>query len=241
MSAAQSRDERLAVLAHELRTPLATLVNAAEWLERTAVREPSIRSISEIVARQTVVLQTLVEQLLDERRLDTDNVQLRMCEVDLRTVVSHAVEDHLPEMERAGLRCELAMDSQPIVVRGDAVKLGQVLANLLSNAIKFTPSAGLVQVAVRRSGAVASICVRDTGVGMAPELLPVIFDRYRQADRGSFGGLGLGLPIAKGLVELHGGEMSASSDGPGTGCTMEIRLPPAHSATAESHDRASEP
>jgi signal transduction histidine kinase len=218
------------VLAHELRTPLATLTNAAEWLERTGSSEPSIRQISAIVSRQTAILRSLVEQLLDVSRLDTQRVRLRMREVDLRAIVNDAVEDHRRELERAALELELVADGRPIVVTGDAVKLGQVMANLLSNAIKFTPPGGLVHVTVDASGATASIDVRDSGVGIAPDLLPVIFDRYAQANRGSFGGLGLGLPIAKGIVELHGGEISASSDGPGAGCTIRIRLPLARSA-----------
>jgi signal transduction histidine kinase len=227
-----SNEDRLAVLAHELRTPLSTLTNAAEWLERTAEHEPSIRRISAIVSRQTAVLRTLVEQLLDVGRLDMDRVQLRMRDVDVRAVASHAVEDRRREMERAGLTCELAPAPQPVVVTGDAVKLGQAMANLLSNAIKFTPPGGCVHIAVGSGGGSASICVRDSGVGIAPELLPVIFDRYRQGKRGSFGGLGLGLPIAKGIVELHGGEISAVSDGPGMGCEIRIRLPLARRADA---------
>lgn len=229
-----SSDERLAVLAHELRTPLSTLTNAAEWLERAAVREPSIRRVSAIVSRQTAILSALVEQLLDVRRLDTERVQLQMRVVDLRTVVSHAVEDRRREIEHAGLACELDAGSEPVMVTGDAVQLGQVMANLLSNAIKFTPAPGTVRVTVASNGDSASIRVCDTGIGMAPELLPVIFDRYAQATRGRSGGLGLGLPIAKGMVELHGGEIGAASDGPGTGCAIWIRLPLARRTEASA-------
>ncbi len=225
MCAAQTSEERLEELAHELRTPLSALANAAELLARCASREPSILGLSKIVSRQTEAMRVLVEQLLDVGRLDAQRLQLRMCELDLREVACNAVEDRREELERAGLRCELVVDSQPVPVKGDPVKLGQVLGNLLSNSIKFTRASGSVYVAVDVGSGCACLTVRDTGVGIPTELLPVIFDRYLQANRGSFGGLGLGLPIVKGLVELHGGEISASSDGLGRGCTMTVRLP----------------
>jgi signal transduction histidine kinase len=217
-------DERLAVLAHELRTPLSTLASAAEVLARCA-NEPSVVRISEIVSRQTATLRTLVEELLDANRVGAGRMELRMRALDLRDVTRNAVEDHRERFERAGLRCELTVDSQPLTVIGDPVKLGQVLGNLLSNAFKFTRAPGSVYVVAEPSGDRACLSVRDTGIGLAPELLPVIFDQYRQASRGSFGGLGLGLPIAKGLVELHGGEIRASSAGPGSGCTITVSLP----------------
>jgi signal transduction histidine kinase len=225
MCAARVSDERLTVLAHELCTPLSALSNAAELLARSAAREPAIARISEIVSRQTATIRTLVEQLLDVSRLDTEGVRLRMCDIDLRAVAANAVEDHRAQLEKAGLQFELLLDSQPVVVRGDELKLRLVMANLLSNAIKFTPAPGYVHIAVEVSGRCASLCVRDTGVGLAEDLLTAIFDRYQQADPGVFGGLGLGLPIVKGLVELHGGRISASSDGPGRGCTITIHLP----------------
>jgi two-component system, chemotaxis family, CheB/CheR fusion protein len=217
-------DDRLAILAHELRTPLAALASAAEVLARCA-KEPSIVRISEVVSRQTTTMQALVEELLEARRIDAGPLELRMREIDLRDVARNAVDDRREQFAAAGLRCALSLCEQPIPVRGDAVKLGQVLANLLSNALKFTPAPGSVHVAVEASADQASMTVCDTGLGVSAELLPVIFDRYRQARRGSHGGLGLGLPIAKGLVELHGGRILASSDGPGRGCTITVRLP----------------
>jgi signal transduction histidine kinase len=220
----KASDERLAVLAHELRTPLAALSSAAEVLARSA-SEPSIVRISEIVSRQTATMRALVEELLDVSRVDSGRLELRMRELDLREVVRAAVEDHRERFERAGLRCELTVDPQPIAVNADAVKLGQVLSNLLSNALKFTHAPGSVHVVAEARGDRACLSVRDTGIGLPAELLPVIFDRYCQAKRGSFGGLGLGLPIAKGLVELHGGEIRAFSDGPAEGCTITVRLP----------------
>jgi signal transduction histidine kinase len=220
----RASDERLAIIAHELRTPLSTIASAAEMLTRCA-NEPSILRISEIVSRQTATMRALVEELLDVSRIDTGRLALRMCALDLREVARNAVDDHREQFDRAGLHCELTLHSQPITVNGDAVKLGQVVGNLLSNAIKFTHAPGGVHVVVEANGDRACLDVRDTGIGLSAELLPVVFDRYRQANQGGFGGLGLGLPIAKGLVELHGGEIRAFSDGPGKGCTITVRLP----------------
>ena len=225
MSTARASDERLAELAHELRTPLSALANAAALLGQYAAREPSIARVSEIVARQTAAMCALVDELLEVSRLDSQRIELRLCGLDLRELARSAVEDRREDFERAGLRCELDVDSRALRVNGDAVKLGQVLGNLLSNAIKFTRAPGAVYVAVKGSDGCAWLTVRDTGVGISADLLPVIFDRYLQANRGSFGGLGLGLPIAKGLVELHGGKITAASDGPGKGCTMTVCLP----------------
>lgn len=221
---ARAGDDRLAIVAHELRGPLAALASAAEVLARRA-NEPSMVRISEIVSRQTRAMRELVEELLDASRIDAGRLALNTCVVDLRDVARRSVDDRRGQLDAAGLRCELSLSAEPIMVRADVVKLGQVLGNLLSNAIKFTHAPGRVYVAVEESNEWACVRVRDTGVGISAELLPVIFERYRQARMGSHGGLGLGLPIAKGLVELHGGELRAFSDGPGTGSTMTVRLP----------------
>ena len=239
VDARRSCDERLAVLAHELRTPLSALASAAEVLARCARDQPFVR-ISEIVLRQTATMRALVEELLDASRVDTGLLTLRMRELDLRDVARNAVDDHREQFAHARLRCELAVGPQPIMVSGDAGKLGQVVGNLLSNAIKFTQTPGIVQVMVDASGGRACLAVRDTGVGVSAELLAVIFERYRQASRGSFGGLGLGLPIAKGLVELHGGEIHAFSDGPGTGCTITVHLPLERKVSDDARNAARE-
>ena len=217
-------DERLAILAHELRAPLAALASAAEVLTQCA-REPTIVRMSGIVARQTAAMRALVDELLDAARVETGRLALRLSRLDLRDVVHSVIEDHRERFDRATLRCTITVSAQPITVNGDEMKLRQVLGNLLSNAINFTPAPGAVHVAVEACGDWACMRVRDTGVGVPAELLPGIFDRYRQAIRGNFGGLGLGLPIAKGLVELHGGEIGAFSAGPGKGCTITVRLP----------------
>ena len=232
----KTNDERLQELAHELRTPLSALSTAAEVLARFVAGDPAIAGISKIMSRQTEVMRVLVDQLLDVSRLDAERVQLRMCAIDLREVAREAVEDRREELERAGLCCELIVPTRSVTVNGDPVKLGQIVGNLLSNSIKFTRAPGGIYVGVDVDGGRACLRVRDTGVGIPAELLPVIFDRYLQASRGSFGGLGLGLPIVKGLVELHGGEIGVWSDGPGKGCTVTVSLP-----VVNAHESRSEP
>jgi signal transduction histidine kinase len=229
---ARPNDERLAIVAHELRTPLSALASAAEALARCA-SEPSVVRISGIMSRQTAAMRALVDQLLDASRVDTGRVTLNLCDLDLRDVARNVVEDHRDQLDRANLLCKLTLAAEPITVHGDTMKLRQVLGNLLSNAIKFTPAPGSVDVVVETSGASGCLRVCDTGVGFSPELLPALFDRYWQASRGSFGGLGLGLPIAKGLIDLHGGEIGAFSEGPGQGCTITILLPLVQSARRE--------
>ena len=219
------RDERIATLAHELRSPVAALTNVSHVLTEHAAREPTLAAIAAILGRQTAVMRALIDELLDASRLEAHCLELRMGVVDLRDVVRTTIEDLRAEIDRAGLTCEVELAAHPIQVAGDQLKLGQALGNLLSNSIKFTPAPGTVRVVLDSDGAFARLAVRDTGIGIDSELLAVIFDRYQQAHRGSFGGLGLGLPIVKGLVELHGGTVSAASAGPGTGCTMTIRLP----------------
>jgi signal transduction histidine kinase len=181
--------------------------------------------LSGIVSRQTAAMRVLVDELLDASRVEMGQLALQTCHLDLCDVARNVVEDHRERFDRASLTCDLVVPARPIMVNGDAVKLRQVLGNLLSNAIKFTPAPGSVVVVDEARGTSADVRVCDNGVGFSPELQPVIFEPYRQATRGSFGGLGLGLPIAKGIVELHGGEIHAYSDGPGKGCTITVRLP----------------
>lgn len=202
-------DERLAILAHELRNPLTALSNAAEALAQFA-SDPAILRISGIVSRQTTAMRVLVDELLDANRVEMGRLALHMSRLDLRELARSVVDDHRDQFNRASLRCMLTVCAQPIMVSGDPMKLRQVLGNLLSNAIKFTPAPGAVHVLVEGCSDWACLRVCDTGLGVAADLLPRMFDRYRQAIRGNFGGLGLGLPIAKGLVELHGGEIGAS-------------------------------
>jgi signal transduction histidine kinase len=218
-------NQQVAKLAHELRSPLAALHNAAELLARAAADDPAIKRIGDIVMRQTTTMRALVEELLDVSRLDAGRLQIALRRLDLRAVAAAVIEDHRSDIERAGLRYSVDLDAEPVWVMGDGVKLRQVLANLVSNAIKFTPAPGSIEVAVRATEQYATLGVRDSGVGIPPELIGSVFEHYRQADPGGHGGLGLGLPIAKGIVEQHDGEITASSEGPGLGCLIEVRLP----------------
>src|SRR5690606_7943913 len=157
-------DERLAILAHELRTPLAALASAAEVLAQHA-REPTIVRMSGIVSRQTAAMRALVDELLDAARVETGRLALHLSRLDLREVARSVVDDHRERFDRANLRCTLTVSAQPVTVNGDEMKLRQVLGNLLSNAINFTPAPGAVHVAVEACGDRACMRVRDTGVG----------------------------------------------------------------------------
>ena len=218
-------DERLAVLAHELRSPLAALNNAAELLSQVSQGDPSLERIGAIITRQTAAMRVLVEQVLDLNRLDAERIPMSLRRLDLREVARNTVEDHRAQIEHAGLRCEMAFPEEPLHVRGDATRLAQVLGNLLQNAVKFTPPPGSIRVDIGAADGRVCLSVRDTGEGIPPQFLPMVFDRYRQATCGGHGGLGLGLPIAKGLIEQHGGTIEAESDGVGRGCTINVRLP----------------
>jgi signal transduction histidine kinase len=180
----------------------------------------------------------LVDDLLDISRITRGKVQLRRCRLDLGDVVRRAVESVQPRLEEAGVDFDVDLPAAPLVVDADATRLEQVLGNLLGNAVQYTPAGGRVSVAVEAadgagdpsgSGAGAALVrVTDTGVGMPPELLPRVFDLFTQGDRAldrRAGGLGIGLTLVRQLVELHGGRVSAESDGLGRGSRFEVRLP----------------
>jgi signal transduction histidine kinase len=168
----------------------------------------------------------LIEDLLVASRMASDKVRLEMGQVDLPAVIDAAVESLRPSIAEKGIT--LLKLLQPVdPVRGDPTRLQQVICNLLTNAIKFTPGGGQVEIALRVSRGRAVMSVRDTGAGISPQFLPHVFDRFRQAPSAAreHGGLGLGLAIARHLVELHGGEITAASEGEGRGATFTVRLP----------------
>ena len=169
-----------------------------------------------------------MDDLLDVSRVITGQLRLSIAPVDLASVVNAAVDSVQPAAEAKGVRLEVTLDPSARHVSGDAGRLQQVVWNLLSNAVKFTEEGGLVGVRLRRAGADVELLVCDDGCGVSPEFLPYVFERFRQADGTStrrHGGLGLGLAIARHLVELHGGTVTAESDGEGRGSTFIVRLP----------------
>ncbi|HET8945609.1 MAG TPA: hybrid sensor histidine kinase/response regulator [Candidatus Polarisedimenticolia bacterium] len=224
----QRKDEFLATLAHELRGPLAPLSNMLEVLKR-ADGDPEVRQRArETMDRQLRHLVRLVDDLLDVGRIAGNKLALRTEQIELAGIVGHAVETCRPFFEGAGHLLSVSVPTEPIDLIGDPVRLAQVLTNLLNNACKYTPPGGRVGLTVWREGTDALVAVRDTGRGIPVEMLPKIFEMFTQVDRSlerSQGGLGVGLSLVKHLVELHGGAVSARSEGEGRGTEFIVRLP----------------
>ena len=219
------KDEFLAMLAHELRNPLAPIRNALHLL-RISGAGPVAAEARDVMERQLTQLIRLVDDLLEVSRISRGKIELRRAAVDLAGVVASAVETSRPAIDAARHRLEIRLPPAPLHVEGDFVRLSQVVANLLNNAAKYTDPGGRIALSVQREGAEAEIRVQDNGVGLAPELLPRIFDMFAQADRArAAGGLGIGLALAKMLVDLHGGRIEARSGGVGRGSEFAVRLP----------------
>jgi signal transduction histidine kinase len=230
VEAGRRKDEFLAMLAHELRNPLAPLRTALHLLGQRAGGDPAFRQILEIMERQVRHLARVVDDLLDVSRITQGRVQLRPERLDLARLTRTAAEDHRDIFRQARLALDVDVPEVPVWVMGDSLRLTQVFSNLLQNAAKFTEPGGRVSVRLAVGGPAgkAEVLVRDTGVGIGPEVLPRLFEAFAQADRSldrSKGGLGLGLALVKGLAELHGGEVIAASAGPGRGSEFTVRLP----------------
>jgi signal transduction histidine kinase/ActR/RegA family two-component response regulator len=227
-AAARHKDEFLAILAHELRNPLAPIRNALYVLRLRGTDGTTLSWAEDVLERQVGHLARMVEDLLDVSRMARGKVVLKRERVDLTRLVRVAAEDHRADLERGRLCLELDLPPTPLWVEGDATRLSQVVDNLLHNAGKFTNPGGRVTVRIHRAEGQAAVTVRDTGVGIAWDVLPHIFDTLTQADatlERSQGGLGLGLALVKGLVELHGGAVKAHSDGLGQGAEFTVTLP----------------
>jgi PAS domain S-box-containing protein len=233
----RQKSEFIAVLSHELRNPLAAISSSLYVLERGAPGTEKTVRARESIDRQVHHLARMVDDLLDVTRIARNKITLQRQTVDLREVVQSTIEDNRPYLERGGVRIEKHLWSDPVLVNADPVRIAQVVANLLSNATKFTPASGVATVAVGvDEEGKASLRVTDSGVGIDRDLLPRLFEAFTQADRSlerTGGGLGLGLALVKGLVELHGGEVTARSEGPGKGTEIRVRLPLAADSLSE--------
>jgi PAS domain S-box-containing protein len=243
----RSKDEFLAMLAHELRNPLAPLRNAVS-VRRLGGHHPElVEKAWTMVERQVEHLSRLVDDLLDVSRITQGKIELRKQSVRLAEVVDRAVEDIGPFIEESGHTLMVALPPDPMDLEADPVRLCQILVNLLHNAAKYTERGGRIELSAERAGGDVLIRVRDTGVGIAPELLPRVFDLFSQAERSldrSQGGLGIGLTLVRRLVEMHGGRVSAVSSGPGQGSEFTVRLPtlsPAPAAHKPAAPPSSEP
>jgi signal transduction histidine kinase/CheY-like chemotaxis protein len=234
----RQRDQFLAMLGHELRNPLGAVLTAAEVMDLATQSDPAtalpvVARQAAAIRRQGGLLTRLVDDLLDVARVTSGKVPLRKKPVDLAEIVRRCADSAAPRVAEKGLQFQVALRAARVWVNGDPARLEQVCSNLITNAIKYTPAGGRVDVTLAAEGGEAILSLRDTGVGIEPDLLPVVFDLFKQADRTlvrAEGGLGIGLTLVRRLVELHDGEVVARSEGLGRGSEFVVRLPLAPAA-----------
>jgi PAS domain S-box-containing protein len=226
--AERRKDEFLALLAHELRNPLAPLRHGLEVMRRAPDDSKLVAKMRDLMDRQVSHMVRLIDDLLDVARIGSDKMELRRARVLLADVISSAVEIARPALEAAGHKLTLLLPPEPILLHADLTRLAQVFGNLLHNSAKYTERGGQIWLTAARDGNEAVVAVRDTGIGIPASSLPRIFDLFSQVDPSierSRSGLGIGLSLVKGLVEMHGGTVKAESVGPGRGSTFTVRLP----------------
>ena len=232
------KDEFLAMLAHELRNPLAPVRNAVTLLQgRAWSQEEDTQHLLEVLERQTGNLGRLVNDLLDVSRITRGLVEIERTDVDLRTIVDRATQSVQPQMDAKGHEVAFSSPARPVVVHGDPVRLEQVLVNLLTNACKYTDPGGHILVELSDRDGIAQMRVRDDGIGIEPDIIDHVFDLFSQAERAldrSQGGLGIGLTVAQRLMDMHGGKIQARSDGAGQGSEFVVSLPLVPHAAAKA-------
>jgi len=227
-SANRLKDEFLATLSHELRTPLNAVLGYARMLQSGAIAEEKIPQALEVIDRNAGSLAQIVEDVLDVSRIVLGKARLKMEPTDIAMVVEDAIATVTPAADAKGLRVKLTLGHGSATVSGDHNRLQQVLWNLLSNAVKFTPRGGSIDVGIAENDSHVEITITDTGIGFRESFRPHLFERFRQAESGTtrvHGGLGLGLAIARHIVEMHGGTIDATSKGEGKGATFSVILP----------------
>jgi signal transduction histidine kinase/CheY-like chemotaxis protein len=227
-AANQLKDEFLATLSHELRTPLNAILGYARLIRSGMLETGKQARALDTIERNATMLTQIVEDILDVSRIITGKIRLNIQPVDVPAVIKNALETITPAAEAKHLRVHTILDPRASPVSGDPDRLQQIVWNLVSNAVKFTPKGGRIQVVLERIDSHVEMLVSDTGVGIKPEFLPFVFERFRQGDATTareHAGLGLGLAIVRHLVELHGGTVSAESGGQGQGATFRVRLP----------------
>lgn len=235
----RNQEEFMALLSHELRNPLSPILNALNILRQMKTNDPIIEQAGRIIDRQVGQMVRLVDDLLDISRITNGKLRLTKEKVELRLIVNNAAESVRPLMDARKHDFSVSLPTRPIWIQADAARMEQIVVNLLNNAAKYTDTGGLIRVTVNREGDDAVIRVRDNGLGITPELLPHVFDLFTQVDGSlgrSYGGMGIGLALARNLVEMHDGRLQASSAGLGKGCEFTIKIPaqpepPEHRAT----------
>ena len=222
------KDEFVATLSHELRTPLNAILGWAQLLRRGRPDPEDVKEALEVIQSNALAQKQLIDDLLDVSRMMSGKIRLNRRALNVSHAAAEALASIRPQAEENGLRLEEAIEHEAGCVQADPERLQQILWNLLSNAVKFTPAGGQIRFAVERQGQNAVLTVSDTGIGIRPEFLPSLFERFRQADASTtrrYRGLGLGLSLVKQLVDLHGGSISASSPGENQGTTFTLTLP----------------
>lgn len=237
--ASQAKDRFIAVLSHELRTPLVPILTGTQLLELTPDLPPHVQNVLAMIRRNVALEARLIDDLLDVTSIERGKLALTMQPVDVHEVLRAALDTTRTDLEAKALRLQLELDAPHAVVHGDASRLQQVFWNLLRNAVKFTPRGGTVTIASMTHGDTIRVIVRDTGIGISPSALERIFTPFEQADPSistGFGGLGLGLAIAFGLVQKHGGDLAAASEGANRGAEFTVTLPVLASMSASRDD-----
>jgi PAS domain S-box-containing protein len=231
------KDEFLAILSHELRNPLAPISMAVDMLRKLGPQNAELVALRDIIARQTKQLSRLLDDLLDVSRIGLEKISIHTTRIAVQVAINTAIESVRPLVEIQNHQLTVDLPDAPVEIEGDLGRLSQVFANLLNNAAKYTPRGGHISVALAREDGRAVVRVRDTGIGIAPDKRTQIFELFAQLDqsheRGQ-GGLGVGLSLARTIVELHGGEITVHSDGPGKGSEFIVSLPLVESAAATS-------
>ncbi len=236
------QNEFLAMLAHELRNPLVPISMSATLLERSADASPQLLNFSKVIRRQVDHMARLLDDLLDAARISSGKITLSLEPMPVSNAIDQALETVLPRIRERGQHLYLNLPPEPVGTRGDRVRLTQVFTNLIGNASKYTGDGGNVHVDVTAEAGEVVVAVRDNGTGIAPEVLPHIFDLFTQGPRSlarSEGGLGVGLNVVRNLVSMHGGTVRAESDGAGKGSRFVVRLPLSALARGEPPREAS--
>jgi signal transduction histidine kinase/DNA-binding response OmpR family regulator len=232
----RTKDEFLATLSHELRTPLSAILGWSHLVRTGKLDEPQMSRAFETIERNARSQSQLIDDLLDVSRIITGKLQIELRPINLSAVIEAAMDAVRPAAEAKAIQFETALESATCLVPGDTNRLQQIFWNLFSNAVKFTPHGGLVRIDVKHSVPWVKVAVQDSGIGISPEFLPFIFDRFRQADGSTtrtHGGLGLGLAIVKHLVQLHQGGVAVESQGKDQGSTFTVSLPLIAAQSAE--------
>jgi signal transduction histidine kinase len=240
----RQQNEFLAMLAHELRNPMAPISNAANLLAKIASAHPLLPQIQGVISRQVEHMAHLIHDLLDASRITSGKIALQKSRITVNDVINRSLEIVRPSIEQKQQHLKVEPLEEVVSMEGDLIRLSQALSNLLVNASKFTPEGGQISLTARQEGDALHLVLADNGAGIEPDLLPHIFDLFRQGPRTldrSEGGLGVGLSIAKGLIEMHGGKILVRSAGTGRGSQFDVMLPALKEESPESLISASTP